>query len=96
MALFVVQHEHTRETCPAQDPQMGQMLLQQLSPQNAATFGVTIHSDAVVDGGHALYAIVEASAQPQVDALFAPFAMAGKVNVMPASSCEVVVERRGC
>lgn len=96
MALFVVQHKHNEETCPAQDPQMGQMLLQHLSPENAATFGVKIHGDAVVDGGHALYAIVEASGQPQVDAFFAPFAQAGKVNVMPASSCEVVVERRGC
>jgi len=96
MALFVVHHEHTGETCPAQDPKMGQMLLQHLSPANAASFGVTIKGDAVVDGGHALFAIVEAPAQEKVDQFFAPFAMAGAVKVMPASSCEVVVERQGC
>lgn len=96
MSLFVVQHQHTGETCPAQSPEMGQMLLTHLSPSNAAEFGVKIHGDAVVDGGHALYAIVEADEKQQVDQFFAPFAMAGVVNVMPASSCEVVVDRRGC
>jgi hypothetical protein len=96
MSLFVIQHQHTHETCPAQNPEMGAMLLQHLSPANAAEFGVKIHGDAVVDGGHALYAIVEASDKEQVDKFFAPFAMAGNVNVMPASSCEVVVDRRGC
>jgi uncharacterized protein with GYD domain len=75
---------------------MGQMLLQHLSPSNAAKFGVTIQGDAVVDGAHALYAIVEAPERQKVDEFFAPFAQAGDVNVMPASSCEVVVERQGC
>jgi hypothetical protein len=96
MALFVVHHQHSDETCPARDRDMGQMLLQHLSPANAANFGVSIKGDAVVDGGHALYAIIEAPTRENVDQFFAPFAMAGAVNVMPASSCEVVVERAGC
>lgn len=96
MPLFVVRHEHDPERCPARDPQMGQMLLQHLSPANAANFGVGLRSDAVIDGGHTLFAIVEAPEQEKVDAFFAPFAQAGNVSVMAASPCEVVVERQGC
>ena len=32
MSLFVVEHQHSAETCPAGDPQMAPMLLQILSP----------------------------------------------------------------
>ena len=31
MALYFVRHQHSAETCPAKDPQMGQMLLQHIS-----------------------------------------------------------------
>lgn len=75
---------------------MGQMLLKHLSPASAQSAGIKIQGDAVVNGGHALYAIVEAQERGQVEAFFAPFAQAGAVEVLDASSCEVVVDRRGC
>ena len=42
MSLYFVRHEHTPETCPAKDPEMGQMLLDHLSPRNARKFGINI------------------------------------------------------
>ncbi len=96
MALFVVQHQHPAERCPARDPQMAPMLLRILSADNAAQYGVTIQAEAVVDGAHTLYLIVEAPSAEPVQRLMAPFAQAGSVNVMPASPCEAVVERGGC
>jgi hypothetical protein len=96
MPLFVVTHQHDAETCPAGDPQMAPMLLQHLSPSNAASFGVSIHSEAVVDGGHTLYLILDAPDGESVERYMTPFAMAGSVEVQPASPCEVVVARAAC
>lgn len=96
MALFVVQHSHSPETCPARDPQMGAMLLQHLSPANAAQHGINIQSEAVVDGAHTLYLIVDAPDQERVSEFMGPFAQAGSVDVLPASPCEVIVDRKGC
>jgi Domain of unknown function (DUF3303) len=96
MSLFVVHHTHSAETCPAADRQMAPMLLTHLSRENARKFGVTIQSEAVIDGGHALYLIVEARDQESVKNYMQPFAQAGTLSVMPASLCEVVVNRGAC
>ena len=96
MALFVVQHQHAAETCPAGHPQMGPMLLQHLSRDNAAKSDIQIHGEAVVDGAHSLHLILEAPDRERVDQFLAPFAMAGSVEVLPANRCEVVVERASC
>ena len=96
MSLYYVRHQHDESTCPAKDPQMGAMLLEHLSPLNARKFGIDIHGDAVLDGKHTLVLILEADNPSQVDNFMQPFRMAGPVEVMPASACEVVVERLGC
>jgi hypothetical protein len=96
MPLFVVHHTHSPETCPAADRAAAPMLLQHLSKENAARFGVTIHGEAVIDGGHALYLIVDAGDREKVSRYMQPFAQAGSVTVMPASHCEVVVGRGAC
>ncbi len=96
MSLFLVQHKHSAETCPAGHPEMGPMLLKHLSPPSAAGFGVTIRSDAVIDGQHTFYLIMEAEDQGKVKQFMAPFYQAGSVEIWPASSCEQVVERATC
>ena len=96
MSLFVVHHKHPAETCPAGHPQMGPMLVQHVSPQNAGGFGVTVHSDAVIDGQHTFYLILEAADEGKVKEFMAPFYQAGSVDIWPASSCERVVERGKC
>jgi len=96
MALFVVKHQHPAERCPARDPQMGAMLLDHLTEENARRNGVDIQGEAVIDGQHTLYVILEAENQGKVDDFMRPFSMAGSVEVMAASPCADVVARRGC
>ena len=96
MALFIVKHQHAAETCPAGDPQMGPMLAQHVSSASAARFGLDLHGEGVVTGGHTLFLILEAPEQAKVDEFMAPFSQMGSVEVMPASSCEAVVARAAC
>ena len=96
MSLFYVHHQHRAETCPARDPQMGNQLLQHLNPANAIQSGVRILSDAVLDGEHTFVLILEAQDESVVRNFMQPFAMAGSVDIKPASHCETVVERAGC
>ena len=96
MSLYFVRHQHSAETCPAKDPEMGQMLLQHLTKQNARRFGLDLKGDAVLDGRHTLVLIVESEDPEYIDAFMQPFAVAGSVQIFPASTCEAVVERQGC
>ena len=96
MGLYVVKHKHSSETCPARSKEMGEMLLMHLSDENAGRNGLKINAEAVVDGAHTLYLIIEADDENKVKKFMEPFTMAGSVEVMPASVCEVVVERGVC
>ena len=96
MPLFVVQAKHPAETCPAGHPEMGPMLVKHVSAENAANFGITLHGDAVVDGEHVFYLILEAEGDDNVKAFMAPFSQMGTVEIWPASSCEQVVARASC
>lgn len=96
MPLFVVHHKHSAESCPAGHPEMGPMLVQHVSPQNASTFGVNVHADAVIDGQHTFYLVVDAADEGKVREFMGPFYQAGSVDIWPASSCEQVVGRARC
>ena len=96
MSLFVVKHEHSPESCPAMDPQIAPMLLSELSEKNASKYGIKIHGEAVVNGEHTFYLIVDAPDEKTVNNFMSLFAQAGSVDVYPSSSCERVVERGTC
>lgn len=96
MSLFVVKHQHPADRCPATNREMAPMLRQHLSPDNAQRYGLTIQGEAIVNNAHTLYLIVDASEQERVSQFMQPFAQAGSVEVLPASSCEAVIERGGC
>ena len=72
------------------------MPLWHLGADNAAIYGITIHGEAVIDDAHTLYLILDAPDEQRVEQVMAPFAQAGSVEVLPASSCEAVVTRAGC
>jgi DMSO/TMAO reductase YedYZ molybdopterin-dependent catalytic subunit len=96
VALFVVRHQHDAEQCPAEDPYAGASLLNYLSRPNVRQQGVEIKGEAVVQGEHTLYMIVESSDENLVREFMQPFAMAGSVDVYPASTCAGVVASGGC
>ncbi len=96
MSLYFVKHQHTAETCPAKNPEMGQMLLNHLSRMNARKYGVDLQGEAVLDGQHTLMLIMQAKDKETVEKFMQPFAQAGSVDITTASSCEAVVGRGGC
>jgi hypothetical protein len=96
MALFVVEHRHPADRCPAADPRMAPFLLQLLSDAGARSRGLKIHGDAVERGKHHLYIILEGPDEAAVRNYLAPFGQAGTLDVLPASRCEEVVARGAC
>ncbi len=96
MTLFVAVHQHAPERCPAGDPSMGPMLLSHLSTTSAAKYGVSIQAEAVANDKHTFYLIAEAGDEEQMNQFLAPFAQVGSVELLPASSCEAVIDRGGC
>jgi DMSO/TMAO reductase YedYZ molybdopterin-dependent catalytic subunit len=96
MALFVVRHQHSADRCPAQDPYVGATLLNHLSRPNVRQHGVEIQGEAIVQGEHTLYLIVEASDESGVRQFMRPFELAGSLDIYPASTCARVVASGGC
>ena len=96
MSLYFVRHQHSPDTCPAKDPAMGQMLLEHLTKANARKYGIDLLGDAVLDGQHTLVLIAEAEDPQYLHDYMQPFAQAGTVDIIAASTCEAVVARQGC
>jgi DMSO/TMAO reductase YedYZ molybdopterin-dependent catalytic subunit len=96
MALYIVRHQHSPEACPAQDPLVGASLLNHLSRPNIRKFGVRIQGEAVAQGEHTMYLIVEADDEARLRAFMQPFQMAGSLDIYPASTCVRVVASGGC
>lgn len=96
MPLFIAEHRHPADRCPAGNPQMAPFLLQILSNANAQKHGLKIQADAVAAGRHHLYVIVEGPSEAAVRSYLAPFGQAGSLEVVPASHCEEVVARGKC
>lgn len=94
MPLYVTEHTHPADRCPAKNPQMAMGLLAII--RNAGKAGITIHGDAVTDHQHHLYVIAEAPNEEAVRNYFAPFGQMGTLTVTPASHCEQVVQRGAC
>ena len=74
---------------------MGARLLNHLSRPNVRQFGVQIQGEAVVQGEHTLYLIVDAVDEGRLREFMQPFQMAGSLDIYPASTCvRDVAERR--
>ncbi len=94
MPLFVAEHTHPAERCPARNPQMAQGLLALI--HGAGSAGINVHGDAVANQQHHLYIIADAPSEEAVRKYFAPFGQMGSLSVSPASHCEEVVARGAC
>jgi len=96
MPLFIVRHQHAADGCPAQDPFMGASLLNHLSRPNVRKFGLQIHGEAVAQGEHTMYLIVDADDESRLREFMQPFQMAGSLDIYPASTCVRTVAAGGC
>ncbi len=94
MPLYVAEHTHPAERCPARNPEMAAGLLALI--ENASAAGIKIHGDAVANQQHHLYIIAEAPNEQTLRTYFAPFGQMGTLTVSGASHCEEVVKRGAC
>jgi hypothetical protein len=95
IALFVAQHRHPPDRCPA-SPVSGPLLLSRVSAATAARYGVTIEAEALMDGEHLLLLVVQAASQEAVERFLAFLPGPGYLRVLPACSAEEAVQRDGC
>jgi hypothetical protein len=95
IALFVAQHHHSPEDCPARHGR-GAGLLSHVSASTAARYGVTIYAEALIAGQHVLLLVVEAASHESVARFLASLPSPGDVQIRSACSAEEAVERGGC
>jgi hypothetical protein len=95
IALFVAQHRHPPDQCPASS-RNGPLLLSRVSAAAAARYGVTIEAEAFMDGEHLLLWVVQAASQEEVERFLAFLPGPGYLRVRPACSAEEAVQRGGC
>ena len=95
IALFVAQHRHPPDQCPA-SPGSGPLLLSRVSAATAAHYGVTIEAEALIDGEHLLLLVVQAASREAVERFLAFLPGPGCLRVLPACGAEEAVQRGGC
>jgi hypothetical protein len=95
IALFVAQHRHRAEDCPAL-PGRGEPLLAHISTAAAVRHGVTIEAEAFIGVQHVLILVVEAASLDAVRQFMAALPGAGDLTVLPAFTAEQAVEHGGC
>jgi hypothetical protein len=88
MALFLIEHSHTPDTCPTRNPEMVRMLRAHVSDENAAKMGVKILGDWASEPEHNVVFIVEAADAQTVENLAGPFRHVGEVRVRQGLTCE--------
>jgi hypothetical protein len=88
MALFLIEHSHTSETCPTRNPEMVRQLRAHVSDENAARMGVKILGDWASEPEHQVVFIVEAADAQSVESLAGPFRHVGQVRVRQGLTCE--------
>jgi len=96
MALYLVEHRHSAETCPTKNRDMMLMLGQHVTQGTADQFGIKIHADVVHPGEHRMMMVLEADTQEPVDQYMAPFTQVGTVDIKEVVTCEQVVETATC
>ena len=96
MALYLIEHRHSADTCPTKNREMMLMLGKHVTQISADDFGVKIHADVVHPGEHRMMMVLEASDRGPIDNYMAPFKMVGTVDVKEVVTCEQVVETATC
>ena len=90
MALFLIEHRHTPQTCPTLNPDMVRALRSHVTPENALQMGVTLVADWANEPDHHVVFVVETDAQAKAERFAAPFSQVGSVEVTLGLTCEQV------
>jgi hypothetical protein len=88
MAIYLVEHQHTDGTCPAQSPESALMMENLvLGPQRLDQLGVKLIEDCKVKGEHRLLLLVESSGRQNVEKYAEPFKQVGPTEVRDLTTC---------
>lgn len=88
MATYLVEHQHTDETCPAQSPDSAKMMESLvLGEERLRELGVKIIEDGKVRGEHRLLILLEAPSRQNVEKYAEPFKMVGPTKVLDLTTC---------
>ncbi|MBI4498710.1 MAG: hypothetical protein HY689_12525 [Chloroflexi bacterium] len=88
MPLYLVEHKHTAQTCPTNNPEMVRALAGHVNQATADTYGVKILADWVDEPQHTVILVLEA-ASPDKAANFAlPFLTIGSITIRAGATCE--------
>ncbi len=92
MALFLIEHHHTAETCPTHNPDMVRALRAHVTEENAQKMGVNLLADWANDDEHKVVLVVDSPTLRQADEFAAPFRMVGTVEIQIGGTCEDVAK----
>ncbi|HUI05744.1 MAG TPA: DUF3303 family protein [Verrucomicrobiae bacterium] len=90
MGLYLVEHTHTAEKCPAKDPQMVRKLASHITPANAQNYGVKILADWVNDIEHRAVLVLETDSEDKAAKFARPFLKFGELKVSLGITCAEV------
>ena len=93
MPMYLVEHTHPAETCPARDPNMVRQLESHVSDANAEKYGVKILADFVREVEHTTLLVLEADSPEKVTNFALPFLMAGPITIKTGETCAQVARR---
>jgi hypothetical protein len=89
MANYLVEHQHSDETCPAQSSDNAKMMEQLvLGKERLKDCGVEIVEDVKVRGEHRLLILLKAPARANAEKYAEPFKMVGPTKVLDLTTCE--------
>jgi hypothetical protein len=92
MALYLVEHTHTAENCPAKNPDMVRQLSDHVTPANARRYDVKIIADWVNDVEHRAVFVLETDSEDKAAKFARPFQTIGTVKVSLGITCAEVAE----
>jgi hypothetical protein len=93
MALYLIQHTHTAETCPTKDPEMVRQLSSHVTAANASRYGVNIVADFVYEPEHTVLLVLEAESADKAANFALPFLHVGPVTIRAGATCDEVARR---
>lgn len=90
MPLFYIEHRHSAEKCPRQNPEMVRQLASYVTAENAQRMGVKLLADFVNEPEHTVILVLETDSAEKAFQFALPFLNVGSVTIKIGGTCEDV------
>ncbi len=92
MALYLVEHHHTAENCPRNNPEIVRQLSEYVTDANASKLGVKIVADWTCEPEHTVLLILDTDSPEKAREFARPFLQVGTVTVKEGRTCREVAQ----